>query len=95
MDVSERHPWRSIKGRGRGNRESSWQPSTAVGEMEWSHHISHDSLTTLSTRKFDKMNVLPLAEHLAKLRDYIDQQIHKSLSSFKEHPNLEDWSLLA
>ena len=37
------------------------------------------------------LHVLPLAEDLAKLRDYI----HKSMSLLKKHPNLEDWRLLA
>ena len=64
-------------------------------ETEWSHRISHHSLTTLRKRKFNKVNVLPLAEDLDKLRKYIDLKICKSMKSLKKHPNLGDWRLLA
>ena len=64
-------------------------------ETEWSHRISHHSPTTLRKRKFNKVNVLPLAEDLDKLRKYIDLKICKSMKSLKKHPNLGDWRLLA
>ena len=64
-------------------------------ESEWSSRISHHSLTTLSTRRFNKINVLPLAEDLDKLRKYIDRVIKESMESLENHPTLEDWSLLA
>ena len=64
-------------------------------ESEWSSRISHHSLTTLSTRRFNKIDVLPLAEDLDKLRKYIDRVIKESMESLQNHPTLEDWSLLA
>ena len=64
-------------------------------ETDWSYAISHHSLTTLNVRKFNKVDVLPLAEDLEKLRKYIDKVISTSIVSLKKHPNLEDWSLLA
>ena len=64
-------------------------------ETDWSYAISHHSLTTLNVRKFNKVDVLPLAEDLAKLRKYIDNVISTSVVSLKKHPNLDDWSLLA
>ena len=64
-------------------------------ETEWSHRVSHHSLTTLSTRKFNKVNVLPLAEDLEKLRQYIDKNMSLAMESLKKNPNLDDWSLLA
>lgn len=33
-------------------------------ESEWSHRVSHHSLGALSTRKFNKVGLLPLAEDL-------------------------------
>ena len=64
-------------------------------ETDWSYAISHHSLTTLNVRKFNKVDVLPLAEDLDKLRKYIDNVISTSVVSLKKHPNLDDWSLLA
>ena len=64
-------------------------------ESEWSSRISHHSLTMLSTRRFNKIDVLPLAEDLDKLRKYIDRVIKESMESLQNHPTLEDWSLLA
>ena len=64
-------------------------------ETDWSYAISHHSLTTLNVRKFNKVDVLPLAEDLNKLRKYIEQVISTSVISLKKHPNSNDWSLLA
>ena len=33
-------------------------------EAEWSYHVSHHSLSALSTKKFNKVDLLPLAEDL-------------------------------
>ena len=64
-------------------------------ETDCSYAISHHSLTTLNIRKFNKVDVLPLAEDLDKLRKYIDNVISTSVVCLKKHPNLDDWSLLA
>ena len=40
-------------------------------ECEWSFRISRYSLNTLGTRKYNKMNMLPLAEDLEKLRKHV------------------------
>ncbi len=86
---------------GKSLREENEATEKAAGnfrrllDTEWCHRVSHHSLTTLSTRKFNKVNVLPLAEDLAKLRQYIDQQINMSMASLRKQPNIEDWSLLA
>ena len=63
---------------GKSLREENEATEKAAGnfrrllDTEWCHRVSHHSLTTLSTRKFNKVNVLPLAEDLTKLRQYID-----------------------
>ena len=64
-------------------------------ETDWSYAISHHSLTTLNFHKFNKVDVLPLAEDLNKLRKYIEKVISTSVVSLQKHPNLDDWSLLA
>ena len=61
-------------------------------EIDWSYAISHHSLTTLNVRKFNKVDVLPLAEDLNKLRKYIEKVISTSVISLQKHPNLDDWS---
>ena len=62
-------------------------------QIEWSSRISHHSLTMLNMRRFSKIDVLPLAEDLNKLRKYIDRVINMSMESLQNHPLLEDWSL--
>ena len=42
-------------------------------DHEWSHRISHHSLSTLSLRKYNKVDMLPLAEDLYKLRKFIEK----------------------
>ena len=37
-------------------------------DQEWSHRISHHSLSILSLRKYNKVDMLPIAEDLDKLR---------------------------
>ena len=64
-------------------------------ETDWSYAISHHSLTRLNVQKFNRVDVLPLAEDFEKLRRYIDKVISTSIVSLKRHPTLEDWSLLA
>jgi hypothetical protein len=50
---------------------------------------------TLNRRKFNKVNVLPLAEDLAKLRAYIDLKQSGSFRSLEKYGRLADWKLLA
>lgn len=64
-------------------------------DMEWSHRISHHSLTTLSSRKFNKVDMLPLTEDLTKLRQFIKRKISESTEEIRKHPLLDDWKLLA
>ena len=62
---------------------------------EWATQISHHSTNTLNRRKFNKVNVLPLAEDLAKLRAYIDLKQSGSFRSLEKYGRLADWKLLA
>ena len=62
---------------------------------EWATQISHHSANTLNRRKFNKVNVLPLAEDLAKLRAYIDLKQSGSFRSLEKYGRLADWKLLA
>ena len=64
-------------------------------ESEWSHRISHHSLNTLSTRKFNKVELLPLAGDLEKLRDSVLSKISSGTQALKQEPQLEVWSELA
>ena len=64
-------------------------------ESEWSYRISHQLLNTLGARKYNKVDVLPLAEDLEKLREHIQLTINKSAEALQNHPDGESWSSLA
>lgn len=54
------------------------------------------TLATLSERKYNKVNVLPLAEDIDKLRRYIDEKVTKTSSDLKKDPkSSERWAFLA
>ena len=62
---------------------------------EWSDRISHYSLTTLGVRKFNKPDLLPLAEDLKKLRKSVLERVSQYTDSLQRNPSLEAWGLLA
>ena len=62
---------------------------------EWSHRVSYHSLTTLKTRKFNKVELLPLAEDLEKLRKSVISKMSSSADVLEQQPQLEVWSDLA
>ena len=64
-------------------------------DSEWSRHVSHHSLSTLGASKFNKVEILPLAKDLEKLRRSILSKISSSTSILTEQPQLEAWSQLA
>ena len=69
----------------------------ALFEGEWTTKISSRSLASLGSKKQNKVDYLPLAEDLTKLKDHLDAKM-ESLSSTltAEGPvNLENWSNLA
>ena len=66
-------------------------------ESEWTTKISSRSLASLGSKKQNKVDYLPLAEDLTKLKDHLDAKM-ESLSSAltaEESVNLENWSNLA
>lgn len=64
-------------------------------DSEWSHRISHHSLNTMGESKFNKIEILPLAEDLQKLRRSLLSKISSSTQVLAEQPQLEAWSHLA
>ena len=64
-------------------------------DSEWNHRVSHHSLCTLGTSKFNKVEILPLAEDLERLRRSILSKISSSTQILTEQPQLEAWSQLA
>ena len=87
--------------RGQALREKSKDIQENVGNFEmllkseWSYCISHHSLNTLGVTKYNKVDVLPLAEDLEKLREHIQLTINKSAEALQNHPDGESWSSLA
>ena len=66
-------------------------------ESEWTTKISSRSLASLGSKKQNKVDYLPLAEDLTKLKDHLDSKM-ESLSSAltaKGSVYLEKWSKLA
>ena len=64
-------------------------------KSEWEYTVSHHSLTTLHERKFNKVNVPPLADDIANLRNYIDKKIEEESMSLEQSPTTKTWTSLA
>ena len=64
-------------------------------ESEWSHRVSHHSLNSLSTSKFNKVQLLPLADDLDKLRKFVLIKMSSSVHLLEEQPRVQAWSDLA
>ncbi|XP_068712639.1 uncharacterized protein [Montipora foliosa] len=65
-------------------------------EAEWSHRVSHHSLRALGTQKFNRVELLPLAEDLEKLRKSVLSIMQSTAQVLQEgQPQLESWSKLA
>ncbi|XP_028417721.1 uncharacterized protein LOC114542174 isoform X2 [Dendronephthya gigantea] len=62
---------------------------------EWEYKISHHSLSTLKDRKMNSVQVLPLAEDMAMLRQFVDKEITETSSQLKESPTPNNWNALA
>lgn len=62
---------------------------------EWSYRVSHHSLNALSTKKFNKVELLPLANDLEKLRKSLLAKMSSNVERLEQHPQLEVWSDLA
>ena len=64
-------------------------------ESEWSHRVSHHYLSSLSTSKFNKVQLLPLANDLDKLRKFVLVEMSSSVQLLEEQLQLQAWSDLA
>ena len=62
---------------------------------EWSYRVSHHSLSALSTKKFNKVELLPLADDLDKLRKSVLSKMTFNAEALEKQPRLEVWSDLA
>ena len=64
-------------------------------DAEWTYRVSHHSLSAISTKKFNKVDLLPLAEDLEKLRKSVLSKMSSNAEILEQHPQLEVWSELA
>ena len=62
---------------------------------EWEYKISHHSISTLKERKYNTVQVLPLAEDIAKLRKFLDDEIANKTSQLEKLPTAKNWTSLA
>ena len=60
-----------------------------------SHRVSYHSLNSLSTSKFNKVQLLPLADDLDKLRKFVLVKMSSGVQLLEEQPQLQAWSDLA
>lgn len=63
-------------------------------EADWTTKMSSRSLTSLGSRKRNKIEYLPLAEDLALLRKHLDGKIEGVSKVLMEGKKTEDWSRL-
>jgi hypothetical protein len=62
---------------------------------EWECRVSHHSLATLHERKFNKVDVPPLAEDVTHLKNFVEQKIEEESKNLKASPTLKSWTSLA
>ena len=62
---------------------------------EWSYRVSHHSLNALNTKKFNKVELLPLVDDLEKLRKSLLAKMSSNMELLERQPRLEVWSDLA
>ena len=61
---------------------------------EWSHEVSSHALRSLSQRRFNKPTILPLAEDVRTLHDYLTTKGDTCLKSLSLEPTVAAWSEL-
>ena len=64
-------------------------------EREWGDRVSHQSLRTLSRRKFTKSQVLLLISDLKKVKDHLEEKMRKCSPDLLKKRTKEDWKLMA
>jgi hypothetical protein len=65
-------------------------------KSEWEPLVSHHSLTTLRERKYNKVDVLPLAEDMTRLKNHNNKKVGEASQSLRENPSsVNSWTLLA
>ena len=64
-------------------------------ERDGGGRVSHQSLTTLSRRKFNKSQVLLLTSDLKKVKDHLDEKMRKCSPDLLKKRTKEDWKLMA
>ena len=62
---------------------------------EWSYRVSHHSLNALNAKKFNKVELLPLADDLNKLRKSLLAKMSSNMERLEQEPQLEVWGDLA
>ncbi|KAJ8964936.1 hypothetical protein NQ314_004515 [Rhamnusium bicolor] len=63
-------------------------------ELEWCFRISSNALVTLSQRKFNVGQLLPVTSDLKKINEYISTESERAKRALKESVNIQNWSRL-
>lgn len=64
-------------------------------QTQWAKQISSHALRTMTVRKMNQIQMLPLAEDLQKLQSFLKESAENLVDKFKTQPCLNDWSQLA
>ena len=60
-------------------------------ENDWNSEVSHQSLNTLSERKYNKPQNIPLAEDIKKLNDFLRKEAAVQVEQMKANPGVKAW----
>lgn len=63
--------------------------------IDWSSKISTRALTTLSKRKWNKPNMLPLSEDVMKAQQYLNTKATDLMKKVEANPQATDWGELS
>ena len=84
----------TIQGSSAADKKKKCEEFLSLCDSEWSHEVSSHALRSLHLRKFNKPVVLPLAEDVKKLHQYLTANAEASRLSLCQEPTVNAWSEL-
>ena len=85
----------TVKGPSAAEKKARYEEFLLLCDREWSHEISSHALRSLHQRKFNKPVVLPLAEDVKLLHDYLAKKAEKCTQSLSNEPSSAVWNELS
>ena len=85
----------TVKGPSAAEKKARYEEFLLLCDREWSHEISSHALRSLHQRKFNKPVVLPLAEDVKLLHDYLAKKAEKCSQRLSNEPSSAVWNELS